>query len=297
MPTALRPYALLALAAAIWGFAFVAQRVGAQILGPYTFNAVRFALGAAALLPVVAAFDARARADRPTRRRATRAALRPGMAAGAVLFVASALQQSGLAWTTAGKAGFITGLYIVLVPILGIALRHRAGPATWGGAALGIVGLYLLSVTSDLRIGLGDGLVLAGALFWAIHILLIDHVAWRLDPIRLSVVQFASCSALSLVAALLREHVTGAALRDALVPLLYGGLLSVGVAYTLQVIGQRNAKPAPAAMVLSLESVFAVVGGALLLGESMSARALTGCGLMLAGILLSQAGDQLSRKP
>lgn len=287
---------LLVLTAAIWGFSFVAQRVGAEHLGPFAFNAARFALGAVSLLPLIWLFGRRARA---AARRAGapppvvdwRAALLPGALAGGVLYVASALQQAGLSWTTAGKASFITGLYIVIVPILGIALRHRTTRATWIGVALALLGLYLLSVTSDFAFAPGDGLVFISAFFWAGHILVIGAVSLRHDPLVLSAMQFTACSVFSLITALAVENDPFAGLSDALIPVFYGGFFSVGVAYTLQVIAQRHAKPAHAAIILSSESVFGAIGGALLLAESMTARGYAGCALMLAGILVSQRGS------
>lgn len=286
---------LLVLTAAIWGFAFVAQRVGAEHLGPFAFNGARFALGAASLLPLIWFFGRRARRGTAQAGSAPpsagwRAALVPGCLAGAVLYVASALQQAGLSYTTAGKASFITGLYIVIVPILGIALRHRTTRATWVGVALALVGLYLLSVTSGFRLAPGDGLVFVSAFFWAGHILVIDGVTHRHDPLVLSAVQFFACSLFSVVTAVLVEPSPFAGVPDAIVPILYGGLFSVGVAYTLQVVAQRHAKPAHAAIILSTESVFGAIGGALLLSESMTPRGYLGCALMLAGILVSQRG-------
>lgn len=288
---------LLVLTAAIWGFSFVAQRVGAEHLGPFAFNGARFALGAVSLLPLIWFFGRRARtaaqrAGAPPPAANWRAAVLPGALAGGVLYVASALQQAGLSWTTAGKASFITGLYIVIVPILGMALRQRTTRATWTGVSLALIGLYLLSVTSGFTLAPGDGLVFISAFFWAGHILVIGAVSSRHDPLVLSAMQFTACSLFSLVTAFAVENDPFAGLSDALVPVFYGGFFSVGVAYTLQVIAQRHAKPAHAAIILSSESVFGAIGGALLLAESMSARGYAGCALMMAGILVSQRGGQ-----
>lgn len=289
MSTRLRGDLFLLLAATIWGLSFVAQRVGADHMGPFAFNGARFALGAVSLLPVIALFDhLRTRRGEDTDRRGrTRAAFLPGVVGGTVLFTASWLQQWGLTWTTAGKAGFITGLYIVLVPIFGLAFRHRTGLATWVGALLALLGLYGLSVRGDFTLAPGDGLVLISGVFWAGHILVVDRFA-DLDALRFSAVQFATTAALSLAAAGLFEPAPFAGLQAAAVPIFYGGALSVGVGYTLQVFGQREAAPAAAAIILSMEAVFAALGGIVLLGEPLTWREITGFGLMLAGILVSQ---------
>lgn len=280
---------LLLLTAAVWGFAFVAQRTGMEHVGPFAFNGIRFAIGALVLLPFI-----RYRDSEHGRRRgelvsfSNRFLLLGGLAAGTVLFAAATLQQAGLVTTTAGKAGFITGLYVVLVPILGLAFGWRPGPGVWAGALLAAVGLYLLTIQDGLRMELGDLLVLGGAFLWAGHFLLLGRLSPGTDTIKLAFVQFVACAALSLLAAALFETVTGDGLRQALPAILYAGVFSVGIGYTLQVVGQRHAEPAHAAIILSLEAVFAVIGGWLLLGEQLSTRALIGCALMLAGIVLSQ---------
>ena len=281
----------LALAAAIWGFAFVAQRLGSQHLSTFAFNGVRFGIGALSLLPVAIWFGRRA--GRVTSIRiAIRDVLGPGVACGAVLFLGATFQQAGIAGTTAGKAGFITGLYIVLVPLLGIVVRHRTTAQVWAGAALARVGLYLLTVTEALTLGAGDLLVLVGSLFWALHILVIDHFVARHDPLFLSTMQFAACSALSLVLALTTTSTPFDGAGAALLPILYAGVVSVGIAYTLQVVGQQGAKPSTAALILSLEAVFGALGGALMLGESMGLREYAGAALMLAGIIVSQLPER-----
>lgn len=295
-PARLRANLMLLSAAAIWGLAFVAQVVGAEHAGPLTFNGVRFALGAASLTPLIAMLDRRSARTRADRLAAWRRCRAPGVVIGTVLFVAAYLQQAGLGLTTAGKGSFITGLYIVLVPLVGAVFGHRIGRFTWAGVALALVGLYLLCVTDGMTIAPGDALVLACAVFFTGHILLIDRYA-RLDALRLSVTQFATCAALNLVAAAVVEPTPYAGIGAALGPILYGGLMSVGVAYTLQVFGQRDALPAHAALLMSLESVFGVLGGALLLGETMTARGYLGCAVMLAGILLSQAGTPPGEQP
>lgn len=277
---------LLLLAAVIWGFAFVAQRVGMDHVGPFTYNGVRFLLGALSLLPLLW-FGRRsigavgAGGWRPT--------VGGGLLAGLILFAGASLQQIGIVHTTAGKAGFITGLYVVIVPTLGLLWGQRTPWSTWGGAALAVTGLHLLTLTDDLTLTKGDGLVLIGAFFWAGHVLVIGWLSGRyVEPVLLACLQFLVCGALSLLAAAATESVTLAGLQGGAWPILYGGLLSVGVAYTLQVVAQRDAPPAHAAIILSLETVFAALGGWLLLNELLSGRGLIGCVLMFGGMLLSQ---------
>ncbi len=290
---------LLMLAAVIWGFAFVAQRIGMRYVGPLTFNGVRFALGAAALVPLLMwgrKTDSPARADAETGDRSL--VIKGGIVAGLVLFMGATLQQYGVVYTTAGKAGFITGLYVVFVPLLGLLVGLKTGRFVWAGAVTAAGGLYLLSARGIVGIDLGDGLVLLSALFWAAHVLVIGRLSSRVAPVRLAVVQFTVVSILSLIGAVLFETIDPAALRDAAIPILYAGLLSVAVAYTLQVVAQRRARPAHTAIILSFESVFAALGGWLVLGEGLSTRGIIGCALMLAGILLAQADpDRFSKVP
>lgn len=284
----LRSDGLLLVTATIWGFAFVAQRAGMEHIGPFAFNAVRFALGSLFLIPFFAAAERRRAggAGRPVSGR--NLGLLGGGLAGVILFMGASLQQAGIVFTTAGKAGFITGIYVILVPILGLFLKHRTGRGTWVGAILALVGLYLLSMTGRLTLARGDLLVLCGAFFWAAHVLIIASLIPRMASATLAFIQYAVCAGLSLGAALLLEATTIEGLLGAAVPLLYSGLLSVGVAYTFQVMAQRHAPPAHAALILSLETVFAAVGGGLFLGERLPPRGLAGCGLILMGILLSE---------
>lgn len=280
---------LLLLTAIIWGFAFVAQRSSMDHIGPFTFNAIRFLIGGLALVPLMLILDRRrAAAQAPVVAFGNRGLLIGGALAGSVIFAAATLQQMGITSTTAGKAGFITSLYVVLVPLLGLALGHRPPAAVWAGAVLATVGLYFLTIEGGWRMAWGDALVLAGAFLWAGHVLLIGHLSPGTDPVKLAFLQFMACAALSALAAVLTETTSMDALRAALAPILYAGIMSVGVGYTLQVIAQGHARPADAAILLSLEAVFAVIGGLLLLGEQLSARALFGCALMLVGILISQ---------
>ncbi|MDZ7598662.1 MAG: DMT family transporter [Desulfobacterales bacterium] len=289
MMRTLKSDALLMLTATIWGFAFVAQRVGMEYVGPFTFNGVRFALGSLSLVPLMLLKRKNPSAIAALLPPADRRTVAWGGAlAGLVLFMGASLQQVGLVHTTAGNAGFITGLYVVIVPLLGLFWRQRPDLGTWIGALLAAAGLYLLSVTAAFEIAFGDLLVLVGAFFWAAHVLIIGWLSPRIESIQLACIQFAVCSLLSLITAAALETMTLQGLMGAALPILYGGLLSVGVAYTLQVVAQRDARPAHAAIILSLESVFAALGGWLLLGELLSARALAGCSLMMAGMLLSQ---------
>jgi drug/metabolite transporter (DMT)-like permease len=289
-PAVLANDALLLLTAAIWGFAFVAQRAGMEHVGPFWFTAVRFALGSLSLLPLAlvrrraARMSAGPKAAAPSQLKV----LPAGLLAGAVLFGGAALQQVGMVWTTAGKAGFITGLYVVLVPLVGLFWGERAGLPRWLAALLAAAGLFLLTVTRSFTLERGDLLVLAGALFWTAHVRLLGWLSPRTDPVALSCVQFAVCALLSGVAAAVSEPLALEALLAAGLPILYGGLLSVGVAYTLQVVAQRRAPPAHAAVLLSLETVFAALGGALVLGERLGPRGLLGCALMFAGMICSQ---------
>lgn len=282
---------LLLLTALIWGSAFVAQRVGMDNVGPFTFNGVRFALGALSLQPLIWRMQTTRRREGGSGGLSSRKLILYGLLAGCVLFGGAALQQVGIVYTTAGKAGFITGLYVVMVPLFGLALGQRAGAGTWIGAILAAIGLYFLSITEDFGIAYGDLLELVGAVFWAGHVLVIGRLSPGMDAtdaVKLSAAQFAVCSFLSLVAAVAMEPITLAGLRGAAGPILYGGLMSVGVAYTLQVVAQRDANPAHAAIILSLEATFAALTGYFVLGEVLTLRAMLGCGLMLGGMLLSQ---------
>ncbi len=279
---------LLLLTAVIWGVAFVAQRAGMEHVGPFTYNAVRFALGSLALLPVIA-LRRRTRATLPAAATGKPiGALRAGLLAGAILIFGASLQQIGLVYTTAGKAGFVTGLYVVLVPLSGLLWRQKTGWSAWTGAVLCVGGLFLLSVTSAFTVERGDLIVLAGSFFWAAHVQVVGWLSPRTDPVKLASVQFAVCAAASALGALFFEQPRLDGILAAAVPILYGGLLSVGVAYTLQVVAQQHAPPSHAAILLSLESVFAALGGAVILGERLGARETVGCALMFAGMIVSQ---------
>mgnify|MGYP006289995655 CR=1 FL=1 len=280
---------LLLITAAIWGTAFVAQRVGMDHVGPFTFNGLRFALGCLSLLPLLYLTRNREQIPASIRPHADRTTLvLGGGLAGLVLFLGASLQQVGLVYTTAGKAGFITGLYVVIVPLLGLFWKQRPGFGTWLGAVLAAWGLYYLSVTQAFSIAFGDFLELVGAFFWAGHVLIVGWLSPRMDSLKLAFFQFLVCSVLSLFTAILVEIMALSSLLAAALPICYGGLVSIGIAYTLQVVAQKEAKPAHAAIILSLEAVFAALGGWVILGETLSPRGLVGCGLMLLGMLLSQ---------
>jgi drug/metabolite transporter (DMT)-like permease len=278
---------LFLITAIIWGFAFVAQRVGAQHIGSFTFNGIRFALGGLSLVPLLIYLNKKPKVS-SKKASAPYSVLLAGIITGSILFIGASLQQIGLAYTTAGKAAFITGLYIAIVPILGMFLKHKLHITTWLGVALAVVGLYFLSVTESFSIGKGDLLEVIGAFFWALHILTIDYFTKKVDALKLSFVQIITCSALSMTVAMIFEDITFTGIYEALIPLLYGGICSVGIAYTLQVVGQKHAKPSHAAIILSLEAVFASIGGIIILNESLGLRGYIGCTLMLTGMLLSQ---------
>ena len=286
--------ALLLLTAAIWGFAFVAQKVGSAYVGSFTFNGIRFLIGSASLLPVIWLLGRKRTVSAKQARVFDRRTLLIGAGAGVILCIAANLQQLGIAGfaglpgTTAGKAGFITALYVVLVPVCGIFMKQRVGVNVWAGMALAITGIYLLSVTGDFRIGFGDLVVLVCAFFFTAHILYIDRVVRDADPVKISCVQFAVAGVISLVIALCTEPIAWSRIMSAAPAILYGGVMSTGVAYTLQVVAQRDARPAPAAIILSMESVFSVIGGALLLQEQMTGRGYLGCVLVLAALILAQ---------
>lgn len=295
---ALRADALFLLTACIWGFGFVAQSRGMDYVGPYTYNGVRFLLGSASLVPLTVL-----RLRRPVRRLdgKTGKPLNPLTAAcffalaGACLFAASALQQLGILYTTVGNSGFITGLSVVLTPVMGSFLGKKTGIPTWAGAALTLAGLFFISAASQVfgasgpvRINRGDVLTAISAFFFAAHILLIDNLVRRIDPVLLSAGQFFFCGLFSLAIALVRETVAPGALLAGIVPILYGGVCSVGIAYTLQAAAQRYAPPAHATILLSLEGTFAALGGVLLLAERLGGWTLAGFAFMLSGMLATQ---------
>ena len=332
--TSIRNPLLLFLTAVIWGIAFVAQSVGMEYVGPFTFNCVRCILGAVVLVPCIAFLDrlkekeghagqGAAEANmtdaaggavrgwepaekwqRPaesrrkpaeTRQRSVekkraerRTLLAGGICCGIALCVASNLQQFGIQYTTVGKAGFITAMYIVLVPILGIFLKKRIGLKVAVSVALAVAGLYLLCITEGFSVGAGDLLVLLCALVFAVHILVIDYFSPRTDGVRMSCIQFLVCGLLSGVGMVLTETPDLGAICQAWLPIAYAGVMSCGVAYTLQIVGQKGTDPTVASLILSLESVVSVLAGWVILGQSLSMREIAGCALMFAAIILAQ---------
>ena len=286
---------IMLLAAAIWGFAFVAQREGMETMGPFLFNAARFFIGSAVLFPLVWYLSKKNKT--PTNKEtSTKKLLIAGTIAGLFLFLASSFQQVGIQYTTAGKAGFITGLYIFFVPLIGIFFGQRTGSGTWLGAFIAVIGLYLLSINDDFSIARGDLLQLICAVFFAAHILVVGYVAKRMDPLKLSLIQYFVSGVLSFFIAIAIEVITWQMIVDTAIPLLYAGIMSIGVGYTLQVVAQQHAKSSHAAIILGLEGAFAVLGGWLILDENLSTRGLIGCGLMLSGMFLSQLLPRLSLK-
>ena len=286
---------LMLIAAAIWGFAFVAQRQGMETMGPFLFNTARFFIGVAVLSPLVWYLSKKKKSSNKVEV-PTKKLIFAGTIAGLFLFAASSFQQVGLQYTTAGKAGFITGLYIFFVPLIGLFLGQKTGSGTWLGAIIALIGLYLLSINEDFSIAEGDLLQLVCAVFFAAHVLVIGYLAKRMDPLKLSLVQYCVSGVLSLFIAIAIEVITWDMIVDTAIPLLYAGVMSIGVGYTLQVVAQQHAKSSHAAIILALEGAFAVLGGWLILDEYLSTRGLIGCGLMLTGMFLSQLLPKLSLK-
>lgn len=277
--------ALLLLTSAIWGFSFVAQRVGMETLGPFVFNGIRFALGSISLLSLIYFNKIKNRSKVFVLKKES---ISGGLILGLILFVGASLQQVGMIYTTAGNAGFITSLYVILVPVFGIFFGHKITLQLTLGALLAISGLYFLSITYSFTIAKGDFLVLISAFFWAIHVLAISHFAPKANVFVLSFLQFAVCSVLSLLTAIIFEEFNFQNIVSAWIPILYGGIMAVGIAFTLQVYAQKSAPPSHAAIILSLESLFAVIGGWMILNEELNSRKAVGCLLMLSGIIVSQ---------
>jgi len=272
---------LLLISALIWGFAFVAQKAGMEFIGPFTYNAIRFAIGGLFLIPII--IKKRVSLSKPNKEN-----FKYGIILGMVLFTASSFQQVGMLYTTAGNAGFITGMYVILVPVLGIFIGRRTFRSTWIGAILAVVGLYFLNASENISMSFGNFLVLVSSMFWAVHVLLIDNFTKKAEPLIIACIQFLITSILSFIVMVFTESSTLSAIYSALIPLLYGGLISAGVGFTLQIIAQKNAHPTHAAIILSLEAVFAVAGGILILRETLGFNTFVGCILMLTGMFITQ---------
>ncbi len=293
---------LLVLTAFIWGTAFVAQSVGMDYLEPFTFNGVRSLIGGIALLPCIwflgrmngkaVSADEDGRMEEGKLSPADRKELAlGGIACGLLLFCATSLQQIGIQYTTAGKAGFITAFYIVIVPVLGIFLGKRIGWKVWLAVAAALAGLYFLCITDKFTVGKGDVLIFVCAVVFSVHILVIDYFSPRVDGVKMSCIQFLVCGIMSLPFMFAFETPKAGAMLEGWMPLLYAGVLSCGVAYTLQIIGQKNMNPAVASLILSLESCFSVLAGWAVLGERLSVRETAGCVLMFTAIILAQMPD------
>lgn len=283
--TSLKYSFILFITAAIWGFSFVAQRYGMDFVGPYTFNGVRFALGSLTLFPL---YVYQRKRNRQTPLKKPSKFYLSSILLGLVLFIAASLQQIGMQYTTAANGGFITSLYVVLVPIFYLFLKKKVSLNIWIGAFIATIGLYLLSVKEGVAVNWGDILVLVSAIFWAIHVMLMGFFAPKLPIILLSIIQFATTSILSLIVAFAIESPDYTDMIAGAIPIIYGGVFSVGIAYTLQVFAQKKVPSEQAAIILSFESAFALLGGWLILSESHGWKSLFGAALMLLGIIISQ---------
>ena len=300
MSTKMQSNILLLLTAIIWGSAFVAQKSGMDYVEPFTFNGIRTFIGGLVLIPVIFFMEKKNPPEEISREEKTKKnkeLLIGGICCGLALFAASSLQQFGVSYTTAGKAGFITTLYVVFVPIISVLLRKKVRPIMWLCVAMGAVGLYLLCMTdASFRLTFGDTLVLLCAVAFAVHILTVDHFSPKMDGIKLSCIQFLTVGIVSMVCMFIFEHPDIHAILDCAVPLLYAGVLSCGLGFTFQVVAQKHAEPTVASLLMSLESVFAVVFGALLLHETMSMRELSGCLIIFIAVIISQLPEKKPQK-
>lgn len=292
---------LLLLTAIIWGSSFVAQRTGIEYIGPFTMNSIRSFLGTLVLLPLIKVMDMQRRKSgedisktEEQKSQGRKDLILGGICCGLALTVASSLQQIGMLYTTAGKSGFITALYILIVPIIGIFLKKKVGMKTWLGVALAVIGMYFLSVKEGFSISKGDFLTFLCAIVFALHILIVDYFSPKVDGVKLSCIQFAVCGVLCACPMVLLERPTVAQILTAWLPIAYAGIMSCGVAYTLQIIAQKGIDPTVASLLMSLESVFAALSGWLILHEHLSARELFGCVLVFVAIILAQLPDKVS---
>lgn len=289
---------LLLLTAFIWGVAFVAQSVGGEAVGCFTFNGVRSLIGAVVLIPVIYFLDAQKKKELGEKKFLEqkgdkKTLLLGGICCGVMLCIASNFQQFGISFTTVGKAGFITAMYILIVPILGLFMKKRVGAKVWLGVVLATIGLYMLCMTSEsFSLSKGDFLVLICAGFFSLHILIIDYFSPKVDGVRMSCIQFFVCGVISTAIAFVFENPSFSAILSGWLPILYAGVLSCGVAYTLQIVGQKNMDPTVASLILSLESVFSVLAGWVILHQTLSVRELFGCVLMFLAIILAQLPEK-----
>ncbi|WP_339510651.1 DMT family transporter [Pseudomonas sp. RL_15y_Pfl2_60] len=282
---ALRADLLMLVTAMIWGSAFVAQRLGMDSIGPFLYSGLRFSLAAVVLLAILPLLSRNKAASKPA---VDKSLLSGGAIMGVALAVGINLQQVGLLFTSVTNSGFITGLYVIIVPILGLFIGQRSGMGIWLGASLAVIGMFLLSVGEGFTVASGDWLQLAGAFVWGLHVLLVGFFATRHDPLRLAVIQFITCAAISMVLALIFEPFALDAIAAAAPAIIYGGIFGVAIGFTLQVVAQKHAIASHAAIILSLEAVFAAIAGAILLNETLHLRGYIGCTLMFAGMLLAQ---------
>lgn len=289
---------LLLLTAFIWGVAFVAQSVGGEAAGCFTFNGVRSLIGAAVLIPVICFLDAQKKRELGEekfleQKGDKKTLLLGGVCCGLMLCIASNFQQFGISFTTVGKAGFITAMYILIVPVLGLFMKKKVGTKVWLGVVLATIGLYMLCMTSEqFSLSKGDLLVLICAGFFSLHILIIDYFSPKVDGVRMSCIQFFVCGVISTAIAFVFENPSLSAILSGWLPILYAGVLSCGVAYTLQIVGQKNMDPTVASLILSLESVFSVLAGWMILNQTLSIREFFGCVLMFLAIILAQLPEK-----
>lgn len=288
--TSIKSSLMLFGAAVIWGVAFVAQSVGMDYMGPLTFNGARFLIGGVVLLPVI--WYRGKNKDKEEAPGSKKELLTGGLCCGLFLCLASLLQQYGIMYTTVGKAGFLTTLYIIIVPVCGFFLHKKIGAKIWVGAVIAVAGMYLLCMSGGFTVSRGDGLVLLCAVAFSGHILVVDHFSPKVDSVKLSCIQFLTSGIVCTLLAFAFETPSLSALLAGWMPVLYAGVLSCGVAYTLQVVGQKNVEPTIASLLLSMESVVSVLAGWLILGQKLSARELAGCALVFAAVILVQLPDK-----
>lgn len=291
----LRSSVLLFTAALIWGVAFVAQSVGMDYMGPLSFNSARFLMGSIVLLPLVI-FRRKKNKKDGIKPADTKITLIGGICCGLALCAAALFQQYGILFTTVGKAGFITTLYIILVPVFGIFLKKKVPGKVWIGAVIAAAGLYLLCMSESFSLGRGDVLVFVCAVLFSIHILVIDHFSPKIDGVELSCLQFFTAGILAGIGAFIFETPRISDFIAGIVPLAYAGIMSSGVAYTLQVIGQKDMEPTIASLILSLESVVSVLAGWVILGQALSGRELLGCALVFGAVILVQLPERKKDK-